>query len=359
MKKIITFILLSLSSLGICQTTDNPEFVKPRNAKKLATAFLKTHNIPGMSISVSKHGKLIWSKGFGYANKKPRIKVKPNKTIFRIASISKSITGVTLAKLTDDKLIDLDKSVYYYLPDYPKKAYDFTVRQLGGNIAGIRHYKNDTEYALNKKMSITEGLSLFKNDDLLFEPGSQYKYSSLGYVLLSEIIQKVTKIPFKTFVLDSIFNPLEMNSTMIDGSDTNIPNKTHFYRASSIRRFVYAKPVSNEYKVASGGFLSTSEDIVKFGNEIIFPKLLSQLAISEIVTSQKLNNGNKTGYGIGFSVEKSKNGTPKYYHTGGGVGASTILLIYPQEELVITVLTNLTGVNMKEFGGQLEAFFMD
>ena len=62
---------------------------------------------------------------------------------------------------------------------------------------------------------------------------------------------------------------------------------------------------------------------------------------------------------IGFSVEKSKNGTPKYYHTGGGIGASTILLIYPNEELVITVLTNLTGVNMKEFGNQLESYFMD
>ncbi len=359
MKKILTFILLSLSSLGICQTTDNPEIVKPRNAKKLAKVFLKTHNIPGMSISVSKHGKLIWSKGFGYANKKPKIRVKPNKTIFRIASISKSITGATLAKLTDDKLIDLNKSIYDYLPDYPKKAYDFTVRQLGGNIAGIRHYKNDAEYALNKKMSITEGLSLFKDDDLLFEPGSQYKYSSLGYVLLSEIIQKVTKIPFKTFVLDSIFKPLEMNSTMIDDSDTIIPNKTQFYRTSSFKRVVYAKHVSNEYKVASGGFLSTSEDIVRFGNEILFPKLLSKQAISEIVTSQKLNNGWKTGYGIGFSVGKSKKDTPKYYHTGGGVGASTLLLIYPNEELVITILTNLTGVNLIEFGNQLEAFFID
>ena len=94
-------------------------------------------------------------------------------------------------------------------------------------------------------------------------------------------------------------------------------------------------------------------------NEIINPKIISQQALSEIVTSQKLNNGYKTGYGIGFSVETSKNGTPKYYHTGGGIGASTILLIYPQEELVITVLTNLTGVSMKEFANQLEAYFMD
>ncbi|HMR17085.1 MAG TPA: serine hydrolase, partial [Mariniflexile sp.] len=67
----------------------------------------------------------------------------------------------------------------------------------------------------------------------------------------------------------------------------------------------------------------------------------------------------KTGYGLGFSVETSKKGTPKYYHTGGGVGASTILVVYPKEELVMTVLTNLTGVSMQEFGNELEQVFIN
>ncbi len=359
MKKIIAFIMLALSSFGFSQTTDKPQEVKPKTAKKLAQEFLKANNIPGMAISVSRHGNLIWSKGFGYARLKPKKRVKPHKTIFRIASISKSITAVALAKLADEKLIDLDSSIYKYLPDYPKKIYDFTVRQLGGNIAGIRHYKNDSEYALNKKMSITDGLSLFKDDPLLFEPGSQFNYSSPGYVLLSEIIQKTVRMPYTTLVTDSIFRPLGMDHSMVDDSDIKIRNKSQFYSSSGKNKPVVAKPVSNGYKAASGGFLSTSEDIIKFGNEIISPKILSQHGVSEIVTSQKLNNGYRTGYGIGFSVEKSKNGTPKYYHTGGGIGASSILLIYPEEELVITVLTNLTGVNMKEFANQLEAYFMD
>ncbi|MFH4965139.1 serine hydrolase domain-containing protein [Gaetbulibacter sp. M235] len=359
MKKIIAFIMLTLSSVGFSQTTDNPQHTKPKNAKKLAKEFLKANHIPGMSISVSKHGKLIWSKGFGHANLKPKVRVKPKKTIFRIASISKSITGVALAKLMDDNLIDINKSIYDYLPNYPKKAYDFNVRQLGGNLAGIRHYKDIDEYALNIKMTISEGLSLFKDDDLLFEPGTQYHYSSMGYALLSEIMETASGIPFSKFVNDSIFIPLEMTHSSTDNSDIKVTNKTEFYKSTSLKKPVIAKPVSNEYKVASGGFLSTSEDIVKFGNEIIFPKIISKEALSEIITSQRLKSGNKTGYGIGFSVGHSQKGTPKYYHTGGGVGASTILLIYPEEELVITVLTNLTGVNMVEFGNQLESFFID
>jgi CubicO group peptidase (beta-lactamase class C family) len=98
---------------------------------------------------------------------------------------------------------------------------------------------------------------------------------------------------------------------------------------------------------------------VKLGNELLFPKIVSKEAINELITSQRLDTGNNTGYGIGFSVETSKNGTPKYYHTGGGVGAATILIIYPQEELVISILTNLSGAQVQQFGDELEAIFLD
>ena len=359
MKGIIASIMLLLSTIGFGHATDSLHQVKIKTAKKLAKKFLRKQGIPGMSISVSKHGQIIWSQGFGFSSKKPKIKVKPDTTIFRIASISKSITGLTLAKLAEDKIIDLDSSIYKYIPDYPKKEYDFTVRQLGGNLAGIRHYKDNIEYALNKKMSITEGLSLFKNDSLLFKPGTQFNYTTFGFVLLSEVMQKASNIPFDKCVSDSIFKPLKMEHSMMEHSDSILPNKTNFYKSYLLKNPIIASTVCNEFKVGGGGFLSTSEDIVKFGNEIISPKIVSKEALSEIITSQRLLNGENTGYGIGFSVETSKKGTPKYYHTGGGVGASTVLLIYPEEELVITVLTNLTGVSMQDFGNELESVFIN
>lgn len=359
MKRIIASLMLLLSGIGFSQTVENPSQVKIKTAKKLAKKFLRKHGIMGMSISVSQQGELIWSKGFGFAQKKPRTKVKPDETIFRIASISKSITGLTLAKLAEEKIVDLDSSIYRYIPNYPIKEYDFTVRQLGGNLAGIRHYKDNNEYALNKKMTITDGLDLFKDDQLLFKPGTQFNYSTFGFVLLSEVMQQACKIPFGTYVNDAIFKPLKMEHSMVDISGVNVPNKTKFYRSSVLKKPVLATPVSNDFKVGGGGFLSTSEDLLKFGNEIISPTIVSEESLSEIITSQRLVTGEKTGYGIGFSVESTKNGTPKYYHTGGGVGASTILLVYPKEELVIAVLTNLTGVTMQDFGNQLESVFID
>ena len=354
MKHILASLIILFTSVGFNLNTETSGDYKIRAAKKLAKKFLRQQGIPGMSISVSKKEALIWSEGFGYAKRKPKVKVEPNKTLFRIASISKSITALTLAKLIDDKLINLNESIYTYLPNFPKKAYDFTVKELGGHRAGIRHNK-DNEFTLNKKMSITKGLELFKNDSLLFEPSTQFSYNTFGYVLLSEIMQKASKTDFNDLVKNSVFKPLGMTNTMLDDSEINVPNTTNFYK----KKRVLSVPVANEYKVAGGGFLSTSEDLIKFGEEIISPKIVSKEALSEMISSQKLKSGKITGYGIGFSVECTKNNTHKYYHTGGGVGSSTILLIYPKEGVVISVLTNRSGVDMEVFGEALEAVFVD
>ena len=131
-----------------------------------ALHFLQEEKIPGIAISVSKGGGIIYSNGFGYGNIDKQMKVDPAATQFRIASISKSLTALAMAKLVDDDKLDFNKSIYNYLPDYPKKKYDFTVKQVGGHIAGIRHYKG-SEFVLNKEMNITEGLDIFKDDPLL------------------------------------------------------------------------------------------------------------------------------------------------------------------------------------------------
>ncbi|MGB5418346.1 serine hydrolase domain-containing protein [Algibacter sp.] len=354
MKRILASLMLLLTSVGFGQSVDNSEQDQIKTAKKLVKKFLRKQGIPGISISISKNGELIWSKGFGYASKKPRTKIDPNKTLFRIASISKSITALTLANLVENHTINLNRSIYNYLPDYPKNTYDFTVKELGGHLAGIRSYKGN-EFLLNKKMSISEGVDLFKNDLLLFEPSTQFSYNTFGYVLLSEIMQKVSKTDFNKLVSNAVFKPLGMTNTMLDDSEKSIPNKTNFYRTK--RKL--STPVSNEYKVAGGGFLSTSEDLIKLGEEIISPQTVSKAALSEMITSQKLKSGQLTGYGIGFSVEKTIKNTPKYFHTGGGVGASTVLLIFPEESIVISVLTNKTGVNMEDFVNGMESIFIE
>ena len=226
--KQLTLILLFITGFAFSQTFDANYSEKIEKAQEIANQFLEDKKIPGMSISVSKNGELVWSEGFGYSNIETKQKVNPSATQFRIASISKSITAAALAKLVDDGKLDFDESIYTYIPDFPKKKYDFTVRQVGGHIAGVRHY-NGNEFILNKKMTIVEGLDIFKDSPLKFKPGSDYSYSTYGWNLLSVVVQNASGIEFNKYMKDTFFDPLKMHSTTVGLSDVDMPNRTQFY----------------------------------------------------------------------------------------------------------------------------------
>lgn len=323
-----------------------------QNIKQSAENFLKNEQIPGMAISISKKETLVFSQGFGFSNIRKKEKVYPEKTKFRVASISKTLTALALGKLVDKNLIALDSNVYNYVPSFPIKKYDFTIRQVGGHIAGIRHYKG-REFLINIEMSINEGLNVFKNSKLLFEPQTSYKYSTYGWNLLSVVIQNSASMDYFSFMNDYIFKPLKMMNTEIENKNLSNSNLTQFYikRKNKIQK---GPKVNNRFKAAGGGYLSTSEDLIRFGNQFIKPTLISKNTLRELTTPQILTNGKSTKYGIGIVVSKTKNNQIRLAHSGGGVGATAYLLIYPKKEIVVSILTNLSGVNMNKFILNLE-----
>lgn len=357
MKKIyrLTFIVfVFIFTNGFSQNKHQKQIEK---ANILASRFLNSQKIPGMAISVSENNKLIWSQGFGYADIKNKKKVISDSTLFRIASISKTLTAFALAKLVDDNKMEFDASLYTYVPNFPKKKYDFTIKQLGAQLAGIRHYKK-REFSLNKNMDIVEGLTIFKDSPLLFKPGERYAYSTYGYNLLSVAMQNASGIDFTTYMNETIFNPLKMENTHLDSFDKTYKNTTKFYIKRKEKIKIGAK-VNNEYKAAGGGFLSTSEDLILFGNQFIYPTIISENSLKELVTPLKPVLGKSNNYGIGIKIAKTKKNTLKYSHSGGGIGATTHLLIYPEKEVVISILTNLSGVKMAKFIRDLELVFVD
>ena len=340
-----------------CSTTNSATQQKIDKANEKAVQFLADQQIPGMAISVSQNGKMIWSKGFGYADVASKKKVNPSTTQFRVASISKTLTALAMAKLADENKLDFDASLYTYVPDFPKKKFDFTVRQIGGHIAGIRHY-NGMEFLMNKKMNIVEGLDIFKNDPLLSEPGTEYKYSTYGWNLLSVVVQNAAKEDYNDYMRKVVFEPLQMKNTSLDFSDKEMPNRTLFYVKENGEIKIGAT-VSNEFKAAGGGFVATSEDLILFGNEMINPQTISKTAIAELVKSQVTSKGKKTNYGIGVGVRNVKNNTLRYSHSGGGMGATAFIMMYPEKNMVVSILTNLSGVNIRKLVGELEAIFIE
>lgn len=325
---------------------------------KLAQQTFEKGHFPGMAIYVSVKGKTIWCKGYGYANLSEKEGVDPYSSKFRVGSISKSFTSAGLGRLYDAEKINLNVPIQTYVPYFPKKKYDVTLKFLAGHIGGIRHYKG-TEFLSNKHYhSVKEGLEIFMNDPLIFEPGTKYAYSSYGWNLISAAMEQVSKKDFLTYMAKSVFKPLKMKNTMPDYSDRKIPKLAEFYELNDNREIVLAPVVDNSYKWAGGGFLSTAEDVGKFANAFLNPGFLSESTLEKWTTSQRTTDGKIINYGIGWRTGNDERGLEWFGHSGGSVGGTSMMLVYPDKALVVVILINLSNAEMDDLAFKIANAFM-
>ncbi len=318
----------------------------------LLNSLIKEKKIPGLAITVLNKGELFFQKGYGYADFKGKKKVNPKRTIFRVASVSKNIAATALGQMVKDGMIDLDASLYQYVPYFPKKKYDFTIRQLAGHTAGIRGYRGK-EYGLNESYSIKDSLRIFKDDELLFKPGTNYHYNSFDWVLISLAMQEVSGVPFEEYVQEKVLKPLDLQNTypeFIESSsklELKMDNELATFYSRKRMGFRKAIPVNNQFKLAGGGYVSTSGDIAKFGQAYLNNEVLDETVISEFLTSENIN-GNPTYYGLGWQVSEDKKGRAFYGHVGNGVGGYSNLFIYPKEQMVFSILINCTNPRIQD-----------
>ncbi|MEM8999688.1 MAG: serine hydrolase domain-containing protein [Bacteroidota bacterium] len=303
------------------------------------------NQVPGIAVTILKNGKTLLQKSYGYANLNDRVPIDVERTIFRIASISKCITGLALGKMVEEGIVDFDACFHDYVPYYPKKLHHFTLRQLASHTAGIRGYRGK-EYALNRPYSIKESIAVFQDEPLVFEPGKGYLYSSFDFVLLSLAMQEASGIPFETYAKEKVLLPLGMENTFspsLSGmpfrTQRKIP-KAEFYSKTAMG-FKNAVQVNNFYKLAGGGYLSTSADIAAMGQAILRQRLLKKETYDQLLTSQ-IVAGKPTYYGLGFQVSQDAQRRSFVGHVGNSVGAYTNFYIYPEEKTVVSVLINCT-----------------
>ncbi len=315
-------------------------------AREIIVRLVAEENIPGFSIAVGLGGEVLWSEGFGMANLEHRVPVT-TLTKFRIGSVSKPVTAMAMGILMQEGLLDLDEPVQTYVPSFPEKRYRVTVRQVSGHIAGIRHYRGNENLSAQRYETVEESLGIFADDPLLFEPGTEYSYSSYGWNLLSAVVEGAAGVPFLDFMRDRVFEPLEMRHSMAGHTDSIIPHRTAFYvRSPNDGRLVNAPFVDNSYKWSSGGFLSTPEDLIRFGSAHLESGILHEATLEVFFTSQKLNDGEETGYGIGWRTGMNERGERVVGHTGGSVGGTTVLLVNRDRGLVVAAVANISGARM-------------
>lgn len=322
-------------------------------------AVMAEHAIPGMSVAVLVDGAVVWSEGFGYANLEHRVPVTPL-TRLRIGSVSKPVTAAALGKLVEQGRLDLDAPVQRYVPSFPEKRWPITTRQLAGHLAGIRHYRGDEFLSRDRYETVLEGLEIFKDDSLLFQPGTDYAYSSYGWNLISAVIEGAAGEPFLAYMRREVFDPLRLRSIVAEHTDSIIAHRASYYeRDRATGRILNAPYVDNSYKWAGGGFISNTEDLVRFGWAHLDGSFLRPATVEALFTSQRTTSGKVTNYGIGWSSGTDSAGRRWVGHTGGSVGARAVLLVYPDQRVVVAALANLGTAPMSpEFAERLAAPFI-
>ena len=369
--RLTIFVLFVIGWNGISQAQTQLQ-EKAGLAKKLdpiAEKAMKRDLIPGMSVAVAVKNQIIYSNAFGVSDVENNVPAT-RKTRFRTASIAKPITAVAVLKLHEQSQIDLDKAIQKYCREFPTKKWQVTPRDLLSHTGGVRHYNKPGE-STGKQFypTLTDSLSLFKDDPLVFEPKTRFGYTTFGYTLLGCAIENVSGISFDEYLKKNILSPAGMNSTGLDHVREIIPNRARGYMkmTAAIHRRVPESQkakykVGNIYnatlhdtsmKIPGGGLLSTSEDLVRFVIALDEDKLLKEDTRRLMWTRQSLSNGNKTSYGLGWNLEQDAGGPKLISHSGGQAGTSTFLVFIPRFELVVAVMCNLEGVSAKSIAREI------
>ncbi len=355
------FLWLAVPGLLVAQTPAPATALRHAaaidSARAIVAALVQREGIIGVSVAVGVGGELVWSQGFGFADAENRSPVTPE-TKFRIGSVSKSLTAAAVGLLVEQRQLDLDAPVQRYVPYFPRKQRPITTRQLGGHIAGIRHYRGDEFLSSRRYDTVRDGLAIFEGDTLLFEPGTRYAYSSYGWNLIAAVIEGAARQPFLTYMRTRVFEPLGMRNTVADHTDSIIPFRTRFYMRDRDGTPLNAPYVDNSHKWVGGGFLATPEDLVRFGAAHLTPTFLRPETVRILWTSQRLEDGEQTGYGIGWRVGTDAHERRVVSHSGGSVGGRSLLLIYPDQGVVIAMAANMTDLRYGDVPERIAELFM-
>lgn len=335
------------------------------SARKIMRSGLSEQNVPGLSVAVGVGNEVVWAEGFGWADIEKRLAVTPE-TRFRIGTASMVLTSAGVGRLLEKGQFKLDDEIQAYVPEFPKMQSPVTLRQLLAHTSGVLSDGGDEGPLFGQHCERpVEALPAFADRPLLFAPGSEYRFSKYGYVVVSAAIEAAAKVPFLTLMEKEVFQPLGMRDTLAESATNDISNRSVFYfpRFGADPRYGLHLMRDQHLSCYAGAmvFLSTPSDMVRFGLGINHSKLLRPQTVQMMQAPQKLSSGNETGYGLGWDLETMPIGgkpTPVVGHDGDSLGGPVVsFLSLPEYGVVVVVMSNISYTETHSLAAKVaEAF---
>ena len=357
----------------IYDTNYQYSIAKAQTVLRKTTKYL---DVPSFSVAVGHKGRLVWSAAIGYQDMNSKQLATP-KTQYRIGSTSKAITATGVAIAADKELISLDAIIGDTIVNWKKKQWEFSMRQLLSHTAGIGNYEDfgirSAKYTLcncHQFNTASEGLKVFNSYEMLYQPGTSFKYSSFGINLASVVLEQGANQPFLEYLDNRIFKPLNMQSTYADHTKPKTTNLATFYETDNgyyreYRTFGIKSEVNLSYKWAGGGFIATPTDLVKMGNAYLNDTtFISKRIIKEFWTPVRLSTGevNEQEYAMGwrsylnYSDKNLLNNSTVWmvHHGGVSKGAMNFLVIFPNYNLIIDASINARSTSFGVFANEVK-----
>jgi D-alanyl-D-alanine carboxypeptidase len=331
---------LVLSGVGASADTPLLSAVQSAQLDTLVRAALTAGNIPGISVAIERRGKVIYKKGFGFADVENNVPVTPD-SVFPIGSITKTMTGLAIQQLIAAGKIDLDAPVGRYLPDLAAPARDAKIRFLLEHTSGIPGYTDIPGFPNNSQSPMTRAdiLGWFAARPLLFPMGTRWSYTNSGPYLLGLVIEAVSGMPYADYLLKNEFAPFSMTKSSLAGWEPLIHERVHGYRHGSLG-LENAPRYDPLLPFAAGAVMSTAEDLLKYRRGV-FGAGSTPLAIRKALLSQdRLPDGFLLPYSRGCLVLGEFEGHHRVGHPGDIYGYSAQYSYYPDDDLTVVILTN-------------------
>jgi CubicO group peptidase (beta-lactamase class C family) len=341
----------------------------------------KQKNAPGLAAALIRGGRIEYRKTFGFADLDARTPITPD-TQFLLASLTKQFTAMAILILVERQKLRLDDTLAKYCPEFPGYARTITIRHLLNHTAGLTQYqellagKIDVESYFRssksppaaREFTAAEALqALSRQEKLRFPPGDRFEYSDSAYVLLGQIIERITGERYAEFLKESIFDPLGMKDTMVvDERKQKVPRLALSYgdRNHKWQDITYS-PENSIY--GEDGIYSTLNDLYKWDQALYGERLVSRATLEMAFTPGLNNEGQEiatdlltrpSSYGFGWFIS-SLHGEKDVEHPGGWAGYDTYIVRVPSRRVTSIVLTNSSNDDVGEIAQQMAEMAMN
>lgn len=298
-------------------------------------------------VLVAKGDQVIFRKALGHTTL-DNLGLLTAAETYRIASVTKTFTGTLVAMAEEQGFLNYHDSIGKYIPELAKPAAGLTIHQLLTHTSGLPHNEGIENYwteKSKKEMSVDQVISEINKLKPLFEPGAEMKYSSPGYYLLGVLIEQVYEKTYQQVLQNKILQPLSMVGSGADEPD-KLVNSFHLLQEKRL-----PAPYRNYSMLkGAGDIYSTADDLFKWGRSFFSGGLLRENGLKTVLNPQ-------LPYAYGWFVDVE--GPLRFYHGGGTWGFSTYLAIYPEDEISIIVLSNVSSLPMKAIGVDIEKMVYD